>query len=182
MDAMTKLNSTNSPMVKLMRTYSHYNYWANMTLIDWLRTKPSEELQKNVPSSFSGIESTLKHLWQTQEFWFDVIKDNKSDESGDNDHNSDTSELSVLLDLLVENSLAISNFVEQLDQDNLVKKVHIKSPWFESNESRFEFIMHMVNHSTYHRGQITSIGRRLGFTDAPMTDYNFYLLHQTNVF
>jgi uncharacterized damage-inducible protein DinB len=34
--------------------------------------------------------------------------------------------------------------------------------------------MHCMNHSTYHRGQIVTMGRNLGFTDAPMTDYNFY--------
>jgi len=33
-----------------------------------------------------------------------------------------------------------------------------------------------MSHSTYHRGQIITIGRNLGMTDAPMTDFNFYLL------
>jgi uncharacterized damage-inducible protein DinB len=37
--------------------------------------------------------------------------------------------------------------------------------------------MQVMNHSTYHRGQIITIGRNLGFTDAPMTDYNFYNIH-----
>lgn len=176
----TKSSIKESPLADLLKNYSHYNYWANLTLVDWLKTKPFDELQKTIPSSFAGIEMTVKHLCQTQEFWFDVIRDESGNE--DTDFKEETTELLDTLEFLVENSLAISNFVEQLDQDGLVKKIHIKSPWFESNESRYEFIMHMVNHSTYHRGQITSIGRRLGFTDAPMTDYNFYLLHRTNVF
>jgi len=176
MNEIAKSNLRIEPIVELMRSYSHYNYWANTSVINWLRTKSPEELQKNVASSFSGIELTLRHLWQAQEFWLDVIKDEEHKQSGEPGPSNDTPGLSELVDLLIENSLMISNFVNQLDQDNLIKKVHIKSPWFESNESRYEFIMQMVNHSTYHRGQITSIGRRLGFTDAPMTDYNFYLL------
>jgi len=31
-----------------------------------------------------------------------------------------------------------------------------------------------LTHSTYHCGQVVSIGWNLGYTDAPMTDYNFY--------
>ncbi|MFB6801427.1 DinB family protein [Peribacillus butanolivorans] len=31
-----------------------------------------------------------------------------------------------------------------------------------------------MNHSTYHRGQIITIGRNVGLTDAPMTDFNIY--------
>jgi len=178
--APTKSSLKESPLADLIKNYSHYNYWANLTLVDWLKTKPTDELQKTIPSSFAGIEMTVKHLCQTQEFWFDVIRDGSGDE--DVDYKKDTTESPEPLDLLVENSLAISNFVEQLDQESLVKKIHIKSPWFESNESRYEFIMHMVNHNMYLRSQITSIGRSLGYTDAPMSDYNFYLLHQTNVF
>lgn len=39
---------------------------------------------------------------------------------------------------------------------------------------RFEFILQIVNHSTYHRGQIITIGRNVGLIDAPMTDFNVY--------
>ncbi len=37
-----------------------------------------------------------------------------------------------------------------------------------------QYGLHVFNHSTYHRGQIVTIGRGLGYKDAPMTDYNFY--------
>ena len=48
-------------------------------------------------------------------------------------------------------------------------------PWAEATRGRFDFIQHAMIHSTYHRGQLITIGRHLGYVDAPMTDYNFYL-------
>ncbi|WP_315819131.1 DinB family protein [Paraflavitalea speifideaquila] len=33
-----------------------------------------------------------------------------------------------------------------------------------------------MNHSTYHRGQVVTIGHQVGLKDAPITDYMFYLL------
>jgi uncharacterized damage-inducible protein DinB len=53
--------------------------------------------------------------------------------------------------------------------------VFFTSPWAEATRGRFDFIQHAMNHSTYHRGQLVTIGRNLGYIDAPMTDYNFYL-------
>ena len=180
--APTKSSLKESPLADLIKNYSHYNYWANLTLIDWLKTKSSEALQKTIPSSFAGIELTLRHLWRTEEFWLDIIKDEKGGAHTDSKVDVPEPTLIELFDLLLENSLEFLHYAKQLDQDSLAKKIHVISPWFECNISRYEFILHTVNHSTYHRGQITSIGRRLGFTDAPMTDYNFFLIHQTNVF
>jgi uncharacterized damage-inducible protein DinB len=41
---------------------------------------------------------------------------------------------------------------------------------------RVELLQHCLNHSTYHRGQIVSIGHQVGLKDAPMTDYMYYVL------
>jgi uncharacterized damage-inducible protein DinB len=40
---------------------------------------------------------------------------------------------------------------------------------------RFEMLQQCFNHGTYHRGQIVTLGRNLKITDAPATDYFFYL-------
>lgn len=172
METMTKTNLEQSPLKVMLKSYSSYNYWANKTLIDWLRDKPAHELRKAVPSSFAGIELTLNHILQTQEFWLQIIKDEHPIKE-----NFEELSLSALLDRVVMDSLKLSKYVSKLNEDELGRKLHLKSPWFDAFQPRFELIMHVVNHSTYHRGQITSIGRSLGYTDAPMTDYNYFLLN-----
>ena len=67
---------------------------------------------------------------------------------------------------------AIQNFSDE----DFLKKIRVDSPRFPANLPRYEYIMQLLNHSTYHRGQVVTIGRSLGFTDAPNTDYHFYNL------
>ena len=58
---------------KLMTNYAAYNSWANKTLAEWLKTKPSEALVAEVPSSFSSILKTFSHILVIQEFWHSVV-------------------------------------------------------------------------------------------------------------
>ncbi|MGE8376906.1 MAG: DinB family protein, partial [Sphingobacterium sp.] len=44
-----------------------YNNWVVNKYVDWLSTKPDEQLNQEVPSSFPTILKTLNHIWQTQE-------------------------------------------------------------------------------------------------------------------
>lgn len=52
----------------------------------------------------------------------------------------------------------------------------------DSTQSRYEYILHVVNHSSYHRGQIVTMARALGVTgEIPVTDYDAWLWWRENV-
>jgi uncharacterized damage-inducible protein DinB len=80
-----------------------------------------------------------------------------------------------LIESLVETSAEFLSYVSTLTEEQIQEEVFFTSPWAEATRGRFDFIQHAMNHSTYHRGQLVTIGRNLGYIDAPMTDYNFYL-------
>jgi uncharacterized damage-inducible protein DinB len=90
--------------------------------------------------------------------------------------NKEHDSIEQVMNDLIDQSLEFSNYVGSLGELQLQDEVALITPWFESNQPRVEYIHHCMNHSTYHRGQLITIGRNLGFSDAPMTDYNFYLL------
>ena len=156
----------------LIRDYVIYNLWANKTLTDWLKTKPTELLEKEMASSFPSIKKTLLHILNTQKFWLSVIQQTQAPAE-----TSENAPIDQVIEELVDNSLDFSNFVETLSSEEIQEKVEFISPWVESLQPRLEFIFHSMNHGTYHRGQVVTVGRQLGFTDAPMTDYNFYVLN-----
>lgn len=76
---------------------------------------------------------------------------------------------------------------EQIDQQNHQNTTYILNEALDLNRtisyqnssgksfvnSFRDILLHIVNHSTYHRGQIASIIREQGF-DPPVTDYIFY--------
>jgi uncharacterized damage-inducible protein DinB len=161
-------------ITSLIHDYVNYNHWANATLITWLRIKPEHTMDKPIPSSFPSIKLTLLHIWEAEEFWLSVIKEEPAptplrvsfDGTVDDVFNG-----------LTDSSELFKAFVNSLTAEELQEDVQLVSPWAESNSPRIEFIMHCMNHGTYHRGQIVTIARNLGFTDAPMTDFNFYLMN-----
>lgn len=155
---------------KLVSNYADYNAWANITLLDWLKTKP-EKWTQEIPSSFSSILKTLNHIWATQEFWQEVI-------AGTNNFNgrylSTQLDATEIFEGFPQQSQAFAEMVGRLPESELLEEVYLETPWVQGKLPRYEFIQHCLNHSTYHRGQIITIGRNLQMTDAPMTDYNYY--------
>lgn len=161
-----------SPIAYLMKNYADYNLWANATLVNWLRTKPADILAKEVPSSFSSIQATVVHIMQTQRYWLSVISHSEPDGFA-----PFTGTLEEAFIALVDQSDIFADYVKAMAEADITENTEVVSPWFQSDFQNFEYIMQCMNHSTYHRGQIITIGRNLGFTDAPMTDYNFYNIH-----
>ncbi len=68
----------------------------------------------------------------------------------------------------------LMNYVNELSDVDLTKSVSIKEEYFSCNFEKYHYLQHLINHGFYHRGQIVTMGRTIGITDAPMTDYNFY--------
>ncbi|WP_134088056.1 DinB family protein [Olivibacter sp. XZL3] len=161
--------SESAAFTTLVRNYVDYNLWTNMKLINWLKTKPEELLEKEVPSSFSSIYLTLDHMRKVQDYWFSVIS-----KKGGFRGEAGLIPLDETMSRLVEQSAQITDYVNALEGSQLQEVILVDSPWFTCEFSASEYIIQCVNHNTYHRGQIVSIGRQLGFIDAPMTDYNFY--------
>lgn len=162
----------------LLIDFANYNYWANKQLMDWLETKPEELMDVEVPSSFSSIRKTILHIKDTQVYWLNKIlqQQDETEEVGSEELYDTNCGICQVFDSIIDQSGVMASIIEAYDDTALQEEVSIVSPWFESIQPRYELIQHCMNHSTYHRGQIITIGRSLGLTDAPMTDFNFYLL------
>jgi uncharacterized damage-inducible protein DinB len=158
----------------LVKDSAIYNLWVNRTLVDWLKSKPAALMDEVVPSSFPTLKETLVHIWDTQRFWLSVLQEAPAPPCFriEGFHGS----LEEVFEGIVDQSLEMALYIESLGDQALAEEVEFNTPWVSGKQARFEFIYHCLNHSTYHRGQLITMGRNLGLTDAPMTDYNFYLL------
>lgn len=161
--------TTDPAIAYLMKNYANYNLWANTTLVRWLSSKPAAELEQEMASSFPGIRLTLQHIWQTERYWLSIIK--KQEQVPYSDF---TGTLQELFNALLTTSGELAAHINSMTHETVQERTFIESPWFSCDFRNFEYIVHAVNHSTYHRGQVITIGRNLGYTDAPMTDYNLY--------
>jgi uncharacterized damage-inducible protein DinB len=156
---------------KLMVNYTCYNCWVNQKYNDWLRPKPRQLLFQETPSSFPTIIQTLNHIWSTQEFWRGIIA-----ETSDvvNKYDSTTFDPDEIFDGIKVSSEKLKQFLDGLPGKDLERNLKVVTPWFQCDLPRYEYVQHVISHGIYHRGQIVTMGRQIGITDAPMTDYNYY--------
>ncbi len=158
----------------LVKDYAAYNLWANQTLVEWLKTKPAEALEREVASSFSSLKQTLVHIWDTETWWLGILQRQNPESNYGRIFEGKPEEVFAGIVKLSEEFAA---YVGTLSEASLQEICPFSIPYVgDFARSRFEMIQHCMNHSTYHRGQIITIGRNAGLTDAPMTDFMFYLL------
>ncbi len=154
-----------------MNDYADYNLWANQQLISWLSGKPSEELCREVPSSFPGILKTLNHIWAIEEYWFSILTGATAFE---NRYAVTDLKADEIFQGLLNRCRLLAEVITSFTGQQLSEKIKVTSPWFEAEQSRAAYIQHLFNHGTYHRGQVITIGRTTGITDAPNTDFLFF--------
>ncbi|RQO39375.1 damage-inducible protein DinB [Chryseobacterium sp. KBW03] len=162
---------------KLLRSYAAYNLNAHQQFVNWLSKQSDEELQQDVPSSFNNILKTLNHIWAIEEIWCAYLF--KNDDVVNRYGVQDLKSKEVFNGLL-KRSAIIAEKVDQLTDEKLTENMHIKTPWFEANLTIAEYLQHLFNHSTYHRGQIITMAHSLRFTEMPSTDFLFYSLMASN--
>ncbi|MCL8535605.1 DinB family protein [Chryseobacterium gallinarum] len=152
-----------------------YNNWVVNKYIDWLSTKSDEQLNRETISSFPTILKTLHHIWQTQEYWWSFIAENND---FDFEKTATITGKDDIFNAIKNNSQKLVDYVESLSEEDLSRNVKIESQWFQCDFSKYEYIQHIILHGTYHRGQIVTMGRNVGITDAPMTDFNFWNIYK----
>ena len=143
-----------------------YNYWANKRLASCLGELPDEKLFADLISSFSGIPGTLMHLEGAEQIWLNRIS-GKEGRGFDNQVKDRERLLSFPL-----TSKEWVQFISNQDNDffDLSSSYRsIKGEPFTSVHT--EIITHVVNHSSFHRGQIITMLRQLEVETIPSTDY-----------
>ncbi|RZJ49532.1 MAG: damage-inducible protein DinB [Chryseobacterium sp.] len=118
---------------------------------------------------YSSISKTLLHIWETEEYWYSVIAETAFERK----ENVALSTREIFEGLL-QSSTKLAECIKSLSEEELSKEIKIENPWFQCELPLSEYLLQVVNHGTYHRGQIVTIGRNIGITDASNTDYNFY--------
>jgi|GEM_PF-72454 len=155
---------------KMMQSYSAYNYWADQQLAEWIGLSTEDVLTKQIESSFSSIRETILHIWSAEYLWLQVIKDESAE---DNPAKTFEGSREELVAGWLQASENFSNHVKTMSREEF----QIRRP--KANTEVYtviaNLIHHCMNHSTYHRGQLITMGRQAGLSDPPRTDYLYYV-------
>ncbi len=157
---------------KLTSNFSAYNTWANTLLVEWLLSLDMAVLYQKSASSFDSIDSTIQHMLRVQKFWAAFISE---EDLSRLDWKVFENQAERLLRELQTQSQTLEQTVAGFSEQQLLEELNLDMPWAKNKLPRYEYIIHLSNHSTYHRGQIVTVARSLGINSGiPATDYNFY--------
>jgi uncharacterized damage-inducible protein DinB len=154
---------------KLTTRFLRYNLWANERITSWLITLSRNVLYQKTGSSFGTIDRTLQHILSAQVYWHTILA--KGQINAFDQSMKENAVDQVIADLILSSQQLI-NDLSIFNEQQLIESIQVS----DSKQSRYEYILHVVNHSSYHRGQIVTMCRALAMTEEiPVTDYDAYL-------
>ncbi len=155
-------------MKQIFEQYASYNVWANQQMIDTVSALPEEILKETVKSSFSSIQLTLLHMWNTESAWWQRLKLVENIQTAGNTSNS-TQEIGAGL---LAQSIQWQAWVEKSTLAGLEHEfIYRNSKKQQFKQPVYQMLLHLFNHAAYHRGQLVTILRQLEFTTIPATDF-----------
>lgn len=160
-----------SQFVQTIRGLLAYTIWADRTIFQALKTVRSEDLVRETGASYGSLLGTMAHILGAEQLWLSRIlgvplqrvpglEDFPTLEAMEASFDDFWPQLEFFLASLL---------AEQLDQEFVWTNTR-----GETHSAPFrQVLLHFVNHSTYHRGQVVNLLRQLGY-EPPHTDLVYY--------
>jgi len=156
-----------------------YHAWANTQLFNRIKELPNYEtiFTEQIQSVFPSIKDTFAHIYVTDQVWLHILHGKSMNEAIQDRESLRTEienksflELEEMFDNMAKQYI---DFLITIEDVNAV--FVIENPYVGKLEtSILELVQHVVNHGTYHRGNITAMIRQFGHSST-MTDFVLYL-------
>ncbi len=145
-----------------------FNIWANDIVCDWLMQLGEEQWNRNIISSFNSISETTLHILSAEQAWLERFQGNKNIVWQQSVFKGSKEEV---VNFWKHASQGLKDFISGFDENMLQQNLDFKRlngdaysmPWYQ-------LFAHVVNHSTYHRGQLVTMLRQAGFEGIGSTD------------
>ncbi len=159
-------------MQRQIYTQVDYNFWANQKTTELLSSLDRSVIDQPIANSFPTIKETLKHLHYVESIWLQRIHNDTHTQIPWPDANPSRDQL--FADLL-QASTDLKDYIHSIDIADLGRSVDFVTGEGAHLSLAIErIIYHVINHSTYHRGQVITMLKQLGIKDAVSTDLSFY--------
>lgn len=154
----------------------NFHVWANQTMLEHLKKLPPGIYDQEITSVFSSIAIVMPHIYLTDSCWYEIMTGTSMREAVAtvNQRKEETAKKSIeeLQDLFADSAERYRSFFAQ--HENMDATIVVDNPYAGVRETSYaEIVLQVVNHATYHRGNITAMLRQLGHPST-MTEYALY--------
>jgi uncharacterized damage-inducible protein DinB len=155
-----------------IRQLYQYNHWANQRIFDVVVALPLEQYLRNLKNSFPSVRDTLTHIVAAEWIWLERCRGVSPKSLPGPEQFADLAALRAAW-LKLDGERAA--FLHGLTPEQLSPPLHYVNTRGETYAyPLWQVLAHVVNHSTYHRGQITTLLRQMGAEPAATDLLLFY--------
>lgn len=141
-----------------------YNRWANLRMLEAVDPLDEAELIRDLGSSFSSIRDTLVHMVSADWVWLCRWKGNSPTGVPGSWNLSSLAAVRHRWEVIEDDR---STFLTLLTEQTLSGEIVYRTLSGQQYRAPlWQLMRHVVNHATYHRGQITTMLRQLGWEPA----------------
>jgi uncharacterized damage-inducible protein DinB len=155
-----------------LRTMLDYHYWARDRLLDALEPLTPDQLNRDLGSSFKSIRETIIHTYAAEWAWHSRCQGHSPTALLPADQFPD---LAAVRRAWSQHEGNMRALLDGSGEDGVSRVFEYKLLSGEAGASPlWQMLQHVVNHASYHRGQVTTMLRQLGATPAKPMDMIAY--------
>lgn len=158
--------------VDVVQELIRYNTWANTRLLESVSGLDADRFTRVLGGSYPSIQSTLVHMVWVEWLWLRRWQGQSPREL------FAPADFPTVADVAARWTAVRAEqdaFARSLSPDDLQRVIRYTNREGETWEyTLWRMIEHLVNHSTYHRGQVTNMLRMLSLAPAPTDFLDFW--------
>jgi uncharacterized damage-inducible protein DinB len=148
-----------------------FNRWANQCFFEALPQLPAEQCRQDMHSNHGGIRGTLAHIIGAERGWLSRWQGGRETGTAAAGQTQSVAELRALCEGVCDER---GRFLTTLDDRKLQETLSTTARTGSYTASYSQMIQHVIDHSSYHRGQIVTMLRQLGVTPPSTGLIRFY--------
>ena len=149
-----------------------YNYWARDRLLEAVAALTPEQFTRPMGNSFGSIRDTIAHICDAESIW---LKRWRGEQSQGFQKPERMADFAAAREEWAGLERGMREVLATLGPEDVGRRIEYKDFRGAPRSDVFwHMLQHVVNHGSYHRGQVTTMLRQLGATPPKYMDLIVY--------
>jgi uncharacterized damage-inducible protein DinB len=151
-----------------LQALTNYHYWARDRLLEAVEPLSADQYNKDLGSSFKSIRETVVHIYAAEWAWLSRWQGTSPTALLSSERYPDVASVRAAW---VASETGVRALTDGLGEAGIANVIEYKLLNGSAGASPFwQMLQHVVNHASYHRGQVTTMLRQLGAQPAKSMD------------
>ncbi len=147
---------------KFLVNHLEYSRWASQRSMDAVQPLTDEEKNRYLYTSHHGVLGTLVHIYQADRIWLSRLLESPRFTLAEEGERYTLDALAAAWTKVSDEFVSWAAALSEAGVESTLKYVNIQGLAYELKI--WQVVLHVVNHASYHRGQITTMLRQLNHT------------------